>query len=211
MLSNGVKPYKDIPGPRGMPILGSLISALRTGLLQQQQLHKYFQRQAEIYGPIYKEKLGSYEHVNIFDPDDAEYLLRRDGHHAEEWHKNRIPFNRFLMRPKPVAGYTGIMDEVATDMVERLDRIRKHTGLVEELYDELYNWSIESGGTMFFERRLGCLNDNRNPEITEFIKSIRNILTGSDVFFFLSPRLAKTLRLPAWKQLEQTLDTMFRI
>ncbi|CAH1793199.1 unnamed protein product [Owenia fusiformis] len=196
-----------------------------------------FERQAEIYGPIYKEKLGSYEHVNIFDPDDAEYLLRRDGQypqrvqfpawdlyrrdrnlsmgllmsHAEEWHKNRIPFNRFLMRPKPVAGYTEVMDEVATDMVERLDRIRKHNGLVEELYEELYNWSIESGGTMFFERRLGCLNDNRNPEITEFIKSIRNILTGSDVFFFLSPQLAKTLRLPAWKQLEQTLDTMFRI
>ncbi len=73
-----VKPYSSIPGPKGLPFIGSAIQALKSGALQN-KLHKYFIQLYKEYGPIFKAKLGDYESVFIHDPNDIEMFFRKEG------------------------------------------------------------------------------------------------------------------------------------
>ena len=74
------KPFKDIPGPRGYPFIGT---ALDYAGKNMSKMHVILRSRYEKYGPIYREKLfpGMPEQVIIFDPNDVETVFRADG----EW------------------------------------------------------------------------------------------------------------------------------
>ena len=74
------KPFKDIPGPKGYPIIGT---ALDYAGKNMDKMHVILRSRYDKYGPIYREKLfpGMPEQVVIFDPDDVEAVFRADG----EW------------------------------------------------------------------------------------------------------------------------------
>ena len=74
------KPFKDIPGPRGYPFIGT---ALDYAGKNMDKMHVVMRNRYDKYGPIYREKLfpGMPEQVVIFDPDDVETVFRADG----EW------------------------------------------------------------------------------------------------------------------------------
>ena len=74
------KPFKDIPGPRGYPFIGT---ALDYAGKNMDKMHVTLRNRYDKYGPIYREKLfpGMPEQVVIFDPDDVETVFRADG----EW------------------------------------------------------------------------------------------------------------------------------
>ncbi|KAL7160309.1 hypothetical protein ABFS83_01G085400 [Erythranthe nasuta] len=57
------------PGPRGLPLVGNLLSL-------QPELHTYFANLAEKYGPIYKLKLGGKIGVVISSPAVAKEVLK---------------------------------------------------------------------------------------------------------------------------------------
>ena len=42
-----VKPFSEIPGPRGLPFIGNLIDAMRGGLANH-ELHNYIQKQHDM-------------------------------------------------------------------------------------------------------------------------------------------------------------------
>ena len=74
------RPYKDMPGPKGYPFIGS---ALDYAGKNMDKMHVVLRNRYDKYGPIYREKLfpGMPEQVVIFDPDDVETVFRADG----EW------------------------------------------------------------------------------------------------------------------------------
>ena len=74
------KAYKDIPGPKGYPLIGT---ALDYAGKNMSKLHAVMRSRYDKYGPIYREKLfpGMPEQVVILDPDDLEKVFRADG----EW------------------------------------------------------------------------------------------------------------------------------
>ena len=77
------KPFTEIPGPKGLPIIGNLLGAARNGALDK-QLHKHMEANHRIYGSIVKEQLGpGYTYVSITDPEDIEYLLRHEGRYPK--------------------------------------------------------------------------------------------------------------------------------
>ncbi|KAL5728127.1 hypothetical protein ACHQM5_001249 [Ranunculus cassubicifolius] len=57
------------PGPRGLPLLGNLLSL-------QPELHTYFTDLARTYGPIYKFQLGNKEGIVISSPSLAKEVLK---------------------------------------------------------------------------------------------------------------------------------------
>ena len=73
------KPYKDIPGPKGYPFIGTTLDYRNDKYTFSNVMKKRFDK----YGPIYREKIfpGLAEQVIICDPSDVETVFRADG----EW------------------------------------------------------------------------------------------------------------------------------
>ena len=82
-----VKSMREIPGPTGLPLLGTTLDYLRL----KDKAHTLFFDRAKKYGNIYKEKLftGMPTVVNICDPADIEVLFRADGKYPN---RNEIAF-----------------------------------------------------------------------------------------------------------------------
>ena len=49
-----------------------------------------------------------------------------------------------MLRPKQVVAYVDDFNEVASDFLEHLRKVRKPDLTIEKLDNELFNWSLES-------------------------------------------------------------------
>lgn len=77
-FSSTVKPFSEIPGPKGLPVVGSLLDAWRGGVFRG-QIHQYLENGRKKYGPIFKQEFGgNHISVNLFDPEDIEGLFRME-------------------------------------------------------------------------------------------------------------------------------------
>lgn len=92
------KPFRDIPGPRGYPLIGTALDYAGKNMLK---IHAIMRNRYDKYGPIYREKLfpGMPEQVVILDPDDVEKVFRADG----EW-PNRPEGGEVFRRVRKEAG-----------------------------------------------------------------------------------------------------------
>ncbi len=93
-----IRPFSEIPGPTGLPVIGTLLSAAKNGALKN-QLHEYFAKRYREYGPIYREKLGDYSAVFIHEPADVRELFRHEGRYPrrtqfEAWEMYREEANK---------------------------------------------------------------------------------------------------------------------
>uniref|UniRef100_A0A8C9SRP0 steroid 11beta-monooxygenase n=1 Tax=Scleropages formosus TaxID=113540 RepID=A0A8C9SRP0_SCLFO len=111
-------------------------------------LHKHMERTFNTLGPIYRERLGSHESVNILLPADIGEVLRSEGLHPRrmtlrpwaihretrqhckgvflkngtEWHADRVLLNREVMVSSSVHQFVPLMEEVAKDFCSLLRR-----------------------------------------------------------------------------------------
>ena len=76
-------PFSALPGPRRLPILGSMLMYTKAGGCQFDRLHQAKFRLRQEYGNIYREKLGAVDLVQLFQPEDFERVYQRDGSHPE--------------------------------------------------------------------------------------------------------------------------------
>ena len=77
-----VKPFKEVPGPKGLPFIGTLFDYVRDqgqGVRGYTRMHVMQQHRIQQYGPIYREKIMNYETVTISNPDDVQFLFRNEG------------------------------------------------------------------------------------------------------------------------------------
>ena len=68
-------PFDSIPGPKGLPVVGSLPEVIRN----IGKGHELITRRFKEFGPIFKEKAGAMVMVNTCDLEAIEKLCRHEG------------------------------------------------------------------------------------------------------------------------------------
>lgn len=75
-----IKPWKEIPGPPALPIVGSILSFLPGGKLSGYKGVQLNDRLYQLYGPIVRMEglMGALPMVMLFDADAVEHVLRSE-------------------------------------------------------------------------------------------------------------------------------------
>ncbi|KAM4697346.1 sterol 26-hydroxylase, mitochondrial-like [Rhinophrynus dorsalis] len=226
-----MKTFDDLPGPSLLTNLYWIF--LRGYMLYSQELQFIYKKK---YGPMWKNSLGRYTTVNITDADLLEIVLRQEGKYpmrsdmwvwkehrrlrdltlgpfteeGHRWHTLRSVLNKRMLKPAEAVLYTGVVNEVVTDFLVRLDEMREESPsgeMVNDIANALYRFSFEGISYILFETRIGCLQKQIPVETQQFIDSIGAMMKNSVIVTVL-PTWTKDL-LPYWKRYMDSWDHIF--
>ncbi|XP_076335674.1 cytochrome P450 315a1, mitochondrial-like [Tachypleus tridentatus] len=230
---NGVtsgKPYDHIPSPKGLPLVGTIFDLLYSG--GAPKIHEYCDKRHKELGSIYREKLGAVEAVFVAEGELIQRVYQNEGRYpmhlvpepwliyneingiqrglffmdGPQWSERRKSLNK-VFRQQSVSDHARVFNEVINDLLYRWRKVRDEDMELENLERELYNWSIDSLGTMIFGRRLGCVtSDSKIGNIHEFVHCVQQIFTESAHMTMIPPRFACWLKLPVWRRFVQAAD-----
>ncbi|EDV24804.1 uncharacterized protein TRIADDRAFT_56983 [Trichoplax adhaerens] len=189
-----VKPFSEIPGPKGLPLIGSLLTVLKNDGYYIKKTHLYMIMNAKKYGRIHKDKMGNFDE-------------------GEEWRRFRSILDKKLLKVKDVSAYSGRMNDVITDLINYLTKKQLEddlNGEISNLRDCLYKWSFETIGTILYNKRLGTLQDPPNPIAEKFYHSVCLMFEQSNDLAPIPPYY-KYFKTKYWKDYCQLWDTMFEI
>jgi len=231
-----VKPFHEVPGPKGF---FQVAANIKDALTNSGKSHILTENKFEKYGPIFLDNVGVISILMLSDVNDIENLFRQDDKYPQrisvdswvkwrenakkakgiliendgpEWKRMRAQLDKKMMRPQHVASFTEDFNEVVTDFIARLKRIRATHGdgvRVPNLDMELFHWSLETIGTVLYERRFGGLLDDRDKEITDFINAVQSIFRTTEQIFAFPFWLAKYLAPSAYKDHVNAWVTIF--
>ncbi|XP_005991816.1 sterol 26-hydroxylase, mitochondrial-like isoform X1 [Latimeria chalumnae] len=233
-LSHGerkLRSQEELPGPS---VLGSLywifVKGYITRLHELQIIHK------KMYGPLWRSKFGPYMNINIASAQLMEEVLRQEGKYpmrsdmaawkehrdqrnwaygpfteeGKQWHHLRSILNQRMLKPKEAALYIGAINEVVSDLIQKLYYLRETSQsgvMVRDLTNELYQFTFEGIAYILFETRIGCLQKKIPPKTQEFIDAIGCMMKTS-AYVTLIPKWAQNL-FPYWERYIEAWDTIF--
>lgn len=198
-------------------------------------------RNVEKFGPIFRSKytgLRPVKNVKISNPSDVATVLRAESHipirpnvpvreyyrtktskpaglifdNGRDWYKHRRAVNERMLQPKRVVKYETAFNEIVTDFVHRLEKLRGSHGLENEiplLEKELFKWSFESVSQVLFDERFGSLEDEVKPDIQEFINAVYNFLATSADVDVQPLWLIKIFQTKMYKQFAESHDKLY--
>ncbi|XP_058877315.1 cytochrome P450 11B, mitochondrial-like isoform X2 [Acipenser ruthenus] len=235
-VEGGVRPFDQIPST-GRSGWINLARFWKEDVFRT--LHLHMERTFNRLGPIYRERLGSSDSVNVLLPQDIGELFRSEGLHPRrmlfepwaahreyrgyncgvflkngaEWREDRLLLNREVMTPAAVMRFLPLLDEVARDFVGRLrGRLERggRGGLTVDLAPELFRFTLESICHVLYGERVGLLSDSPNPEAQRFISAVELMLETTLPLLYLPPRLLQRLGAPLWKEHVAAWDHIFQ-
>ncbi|XP_064644431.1 cytochrome P450 10-like [Lineus longissimus] len=183
-LSNAVgKAFSKIPGPRSVPLLGTVLEYTVFGKHSFERFYKAKVENYKKYGNIYREKIGPFTLVQLYEPHDISKVFRAEGRtperpavpitivankrdeiplglgslNGEEWYKFRMSLQKHMMHPRAAFAYLPQQNEVADDFANLLAQLRDDEGTVRDLYCPIQRYAIETNSVICFNARLGCL------------------------------------------------------
>jgi len=206
-LPEGVRPFSEIPGPRGLPYFGNVIQHIMNAkslqlVFAQKQL---FER----YGPIFKETVMGETHVYLKSPTDLEAVFKAEGKYPKrasdvmtalgkyfksrnkvvasfgllddkEWSRFHKAMAPKLLRPRDVRENLKSLCNMSRDAIKHLVKIRGTGGLENEIPDleeVLFKFASETMGVVLFDLRVGHFDDPPNSEAAELGKVIKESFT----------------------------------
>uniref|UniRef100_A0A8C9SUS6 Cholesterol side-chain cleavage enzyme, mitochondrial n=1 Tax=Scleropages formosus TaxID=113540 RepID=A0A8C9SUS6_SCLFO len=201
-------------------------------------LHRIMLHNFNTYGPIYREKIGYYESVNIINPEDAAILFRAEGHYprrlrvepwnayrdyrnhkygvllkdGEDWKANRVILNKEVISPKVLENFVPLLDEVGQDFVARVHKKILRSGQnkwTTDLSYELFKYALESVSSVLYGERLGLLLDYIDPRAQHFINCISLMFKTTTPMLYIPPSLLRLLGSRVWKQHVEAWDGIF--
>ncbi|CAC5413945.1 CYP49A [Mytilus coruscus] len=224
-----VKPFNKVPGPRGLyniPYLGAALHFKPFSKYQPGDVNIVLDNLKQKYGDIYKIKFGTNNMVIISHPDYAKTVLQANYEQhkkidfdistifhertkttkgmvlliGQEWAERRKPAQEKMLRPAVVASYVPLIESVTDDFINVL---RKKTE-VNDLLWELLNYTTESVGMLTLNKRLGCLDtEKNNPAVVASI--IRNVLDMFQAAMFMPFKSYLYFRTPFYKRFEKNM------
>ncbi|XP_067090006.1 LOW QUALITY PROTEIN: cholesterol side-chain cleavage enzyme, mitochondrial [Osmerus mordax] len=201
-------------------------------------IHRIMVHNFNTFGPIYREKIGYYESVNIINPEDAAILFKAEGHYpkrlkveawtayrdyrnrkygvllknGEDWRSNRVILNREVISPKVVGNFVPLLDEVGQDFVARVYKKIERSGQKKwttDLSQELFKYALESVSSVLYGERLGLMLDYIDPEAQHFIDCISLMFKTTSPMLFIPPALLKRIGAKVWRDHVEAWDGIF--
>ncbi|XP_070562960.1 1,25-dihydroxyvitamin D(3) 24-hydroxylase, mitochondrial-like [Ptychodera flava] len=236
--SSCVKPFHDIPGPKSsiVSLATSYIAAVATG-----ELYKPWRTLTKLrqdYGPIWRQKFGSSEVVFLGDPTYFEIVLRSEGKYPKrtgfkpwlahreqrklgrgvllqegaDWHRNRAALSKRMMIPREVASYTDTLNDVITDLANKVVRSRdayKTDNIVPDIENILFNWSLDATCAVIYNKKLHLLSDKPYFEAETFIQAVHDMFNTTASLHFVPIRIHQKLNSWVWKKHLRAWDTIY--
>ena len=133
---------------------------------------------------------------------------------GEKWQKHKRIMSRKMLRPPDINQYIPKINDIASEMVERISKIRNNAKEenwheVNELDMELFKWSFETVAGFLFDRRFGCLTDNPPEKSVEFIRAIGCFLENALPANLLPAKLYKYYQTKAFKKFDENFLKMY--
>uniref|UniRef100_A0A8B9MPR3 Cholesterol side-chain cleavage enzyme, mitochondrial n=1 Tax=Accipiter nisus TaxID=211598 RepID=A0A8B9MPR3_9AVES len=201
-------------------------------------VHHIMARKFQQFGPIYREKLGVYESVNIISPRDAATLFQAEGtlperfsvppwvayrdyrnkpygvllKTGEAWRSDRLMLNKEVLSPQVVEGFVPLLSEVGEDFVRRARAQVGKSGRERWTADfthELFRFALESVCHVLYGERLGLLQDFVDPEAQRFIDAVSLMFHTTSPMLYLPPALLRHLNVKTWRDHVQAWDAIF--
>nr|XP_033785625.1 cytochrome P450 11B, mitochondrial-like isoform X2 [Geotrypetes seraphini] len=229
-----IQPYDAIPSTGNAWI--NLIRFWRGNHFQQ--MHQVMLRNFQRFGPIYREKLGTHDSVNVILPEDAAQLFQSEGilpsrmsiepwrahrrlrNHkcgvfllnGEDWRSDRLILNKEVLSPIGVRKFSPFLQEVAADFVTLLHRrIKKNARgtLTVDLYADLFRFTLESSNYVLYGQRLGLLEENPNAEAVAFITAVETMLKTTLPLLYTPHSLLQWTKSKIWQEHIDAWDVIF--
>ncbi|EDV28486.1 uncharacterized protein TRIADDRAFT_51440 [Trichoplax adhaerens] len=175
------KPMDQIPGPKGLPIIGTLLDYVRNDGWGFKNLFAITEERRQQYGPIYKEKMGHYSIVYVSTVEDAEKVLRAEGKYPD---RNPI-----------------------IPLVEYRKKRNLSMGVIlsaKHYYAEFIFISISiitAVAGILLEKRLGMFKEPIEPKVEEFYQSVTKILEATSDLLTVPVFVFKYIFNKNWKKL----------
>ncbi|CAB1446767.1 unnamed protein product [Pleuronectes platessa] len=230
-----VRPFGEIPGLWKNGVANLYNFWKQDGF---RNLHRIMVQNFNKFGPIYREKIGNYESVNIINPEDAAILFKAEGHYpkrlnveawtayrdyrnrkygvllknGEDWRSNRVVLNKEVISPKIMENFVPLLDEVGQDFVARVHRKIKRSGQnkwTTDLSQDLFKFALESVSSVLYGERLGLMQDYIDPEAQHFINCITLMFKTTSPMLYIPPGLLRLVGAKVWRDHVAAWDGIF--
>ncbi|XP_077452808.1 cholesterol side-chain cleavage enzyme, mitochondrial [Stigmatopora argus] len=230
-----IKPYSEIPGLWKNGIANLYNFWKMDGF---KNIHRIMLQNFNTFGPIYREKVGYYESVNIINPEDAAILFKAEGSYPKrlkveawtsyrdyrnrkygvllkngiEWRSNRVILNKEVISPKMMGNFVPLLDEVGHDFVARVHKKIERSGKnkwTTDLSQELFKYALESVSTVLYGERLGLMLDYIDPEVQHFIDCITLMFKTTSPMLYIPPALLRRIGAKVWRDHVDAWDGIF--
>ncbi|XP_057260708.1 cytochrome P450 11B, mitochondrial-like, partial [Pezoporus wallicus] len=226
-----------------MPRLGrgpwlNLLRLWRRG--GSQRLHLRMQEAFGSLGPVYRERVGTYECVNVVLPRDAAQLFRAEGPfprrmgleawsahrrlrnhkcglfllNGPSWRSDRLALNPALLSPTGARRFLPHLDAVARDFAAALgQRLRQSPSgaLTIDPHPLLFRFTLEASSYALYGERLGLLGGGEAPGGAQrFLGALEAMLRTTPPLLFLPPPLLRLLPPPLWQEHLRAWDVIFQ-
>ncbi|KAK7100964.1 cytochrome P450 10-like [Littorina saxatilis] len=231
-----VQPFDAVPGPKGLPFLGTLLDYFKKDGLRFSKMFEAYRARSLEYGPVYKERFGPVEMVVISDPAEYSKVMRAEGKfpvrremepmaydrtqkgmdmglvnsQGEEWHRQRTAVSKHMLPLQTVAQFCQPMDTVAEEFTQKLPLAMDSQGEVKGLEQEIFKWAMESIGTFLFEERIGCMETKPSQQAQDFIHHLRSYFKLMQPLMYNLP-IYKLFPTQKWRQYQFHSDRVIKI
>ncbi|XP_069133007.1 probable cytochrome P450 CYP44 [Argopecten irradians] len=239
VLGSDVRPFRDIPGPKCYPVIGTLPYYLPGGRFHKMEHNEVSNILWKEFGYIYKEKVtGGSTLVHAFDSADIETIYRKDGKYpareafftlshynkkfqsdrqglltsqTENWQRLRLSVQKKMLLPKTVAAYIPEHCLVAEDLVCRIVSSKDKDGVIKDIRADLTKYAAECIGVVCFNKRLGAFREGDSEnEAAQFIKAVQDVMLVSHLEFRQFP-LFRLFKTPTFKKLIKSQSVINQI
>ncbi|XP_029727599.1 probable cytochrome P450 12a4, mitochondrial [Aedes albopictus] len=130
---------------------------------------------------------------------------------GENWQKFRSIVNPVLLQPKVVRSYVGKLDEVTSEFMNIMLKIRdERKELPADFGQWLNRWSLESTGVLSVDSRLGVLDEQESEEarrIVQLTKELFELVYQLDIL----PSIWRYYKTPKYHRLMKIFDELTTI
>ncbi|OXB65629.1 hypothetical protein ASZ78_014608, partial [Callipepla squamata] len=231
----GARPFDQVPGEWRAGWL-NLYRFWQEGGFHN--VHNIMASKFQRFGPIYREKLGVYESVNIISPRDAATLFKSEGmlperfsvppwvayrdyrnkpygvllKTGEAWRSDRLTLNKEVLSPQVVDSFVPLLNQVSEDFVRRAQAQVQKSGWERWTADfshELFRFALESVCHVLYGERLGLLQDFVDPEAQQFIDAVTLMFHTTSPMLYVPPALLRHLNAKTWRDHVHAWDAIF--